>query len=234
MKIQCLQHTAFEGPGNLESWAKAKGHKFSKTILYYEEDLPKMDDFDLVFILGGPMSVNDTKEYTWLNAEKTFIKEAIKNDKAVVGICLGAQLIAEALGSKVIKAGHKEIGWYPVQLTPDAKSSLVFGSFPQKFTAFHWHGETFKTPSAAIKLAKSAACEDQAFEFNKKVVGIQFHLEFTDDGINRIIKNCREDMDGGKFVMKEAELKSRNEYLAETRGLMDRMLDNMDKLISKN
>jgi GMP synthase-like glutamine amidotransferase len=234
MKIQCLQHAAFEGPGNLESWAKNKGHKFSKTILYYEEDLPKMSDFDLVFILGGPMSVNETKEYPWLNAEKAFVKEAIKNDKAVVGICLGAQLIAEALGSKVTKAGHKEIGWHPVTLTPDAKGSPVFGSFPQKFTAFHWHGETFKTPSTAIKLAKSAACEDQAFEFNKKVLGLQFHLEFTDDGINRIIKNCREDMDGGKFVMKEADMKSRNEYLAETRGLMDSMLDNMDKLVNKN
>lgn len=137
MKIHCIQHVPFEGPANVESWAKSKGHTFTKTVLYYDEDFPKIEEFDLLVVLGGPMSIHEEKDYPFLVREKKFIKEAIDAKKSVMGICLGAQLIASVLGAKVTGNEHKEIGWYPVRMSAAAKKSKLFESFPSSFTAFH-------------------------------------------------------------------------------------------------
>lgn len=229
MRIHLVQHVAYEGPANIEAWAKANGHNFSKSVLYYDEDFPKLKDFDWLFIIGGPMGVYEEKDYPWLKREKAFIKEAIDNKKVVIGICLGAQLIADVLGGKVTKNDNKEIGWFPVKLTPEAKKSVLFKNFPDKFMAFHWHGDTFQIPSGAIKIASSEGCPSQAFEYNGRVIGMQFHLEATDDSINRIMKNNMEDITDGKFIQKPADIRSKTEYLKEINGLMSILFDNILK-----
>ncbi|MCD1295145.1 amidotransferase [Methanocella sp. CWC-04] len=229
MRLHCIQHVPFEGPANLEQWAKANGHTFTKTVLYYDEDFPKMNEFDVLAILGGPLNVYEEKDYPWLKREKKFIKDAIESKKAVLGICLGAQLIADALGGKITANKEKEIGWYPVTLTPEAKKSKVFGKFPEKFMAFHWHGDTFSIPPGAVRMARSEACENQAFEYGGHVYAVQFHLESSDDSINRLAKNCSDELVDGKYIQKKEEMLSQDKYLEGIYGLMKVLLENISK-----
>ncbi|WP_211325058.1 type 1 glutamine amidotransferase [Hydrogenothermus marinus] len=126
MRIHYFQHVPFETPANIENWAKEKGHLFKGTYLYKNQPFPDFSSFDMLVIMGGPMSVSDENKYPFLKREKIFIENAIKLNKKVVGICLGAQLIAEVLGSKVYKNKEKEIGWYPVYLTDEGKKSNIF------------------------------------------------------------------------------------------------------------
>jgi len=128
VKLHYLQHVPFENLANIEVWAKEKGHSISKTQLFNGESFPQMNDFDWLVIMGGPMNIYQEKEYPWLAKEKRFIAEAIDNNKIVLGICLGAQLIADVLGGIIYKSKHQEIGWFPVSLTTGAKKSIIFNT----------------------------------------------------------------------------------------------------------
>ena len=145
MRIHYLQHVPFEDLAYIETWAKDKGHSLSVTKLYLNEKLPGMDDFDWLIVMGGPMNIYEEREYPWLVEEKQFIEEVIKTGKVVLGICLGAQLIADVLGGKVRQNDYQEIGWFPVTKTSEANNSVFFKSLPDDFMAFHWHGDTFAT-----------------------------------------------------------------------------------------
>jgi GMP synthase-like glutamine amidotransferase len=193
MRVHYLQHVPFEGPAAVQDWAKSRGNAFSGTELFRipaapaipaasetAGDLPDLKEIDFLVIMGGPMGVHDTAEHQWLETEKTFIRAAIDNGRAVLGICLGAQLIATVLGAPVTKNPRPEIGWYPVALTVAARADPLVAGFPNKFPALHWHGDTFAIPSGAIHLASSGACLNQAFSLEGgRVVGLQFHLETT-------------------------------------------------------
>ena len=173
MIIHYLQHVKFEGLGSIENWVNNAGHEIASTKLYKNETFPDIKDFHWLIIMGGPMSVHDTSIYPWLGKEKEFIRRAIDSDKTVIGICLGAQLIAEVLGSKIYPARKKEIGWHPIRKS----SSKIADVLLDNIDAFHWHGETFDLPNEAIRLASSDVCENQAFIFKERVLGLQFHLE---------------------------------------------------------
>ena len=177
------------------------------TVTKFFEDptLPDADDLDLLVIMGGPMSVNDEAGCPWLAAEKQFIRKAIEKDKAVIGICLGAQLIANALGAAVRPNGTKEIGWFPITAEPASYTEDIF-SFPQELLVFHWHGETFDLPDGAIRLAKSDACENQAFQLGRRVIGMQFHLETTPDAARDLVHHCRDELRPSRYVQSEAEI----------------------------
>lgn len=177
------------------------------TVTKFFEDptLPDADDLDLLVIMGGPMSVNDEAGYPWLAAEKQFIRKAIEKDKAVIGICLGAQLIANALGAAVRPNGTKEIGWFPITAEPASYTEDIF-SFPQELLVFHWHGETFDLPDGAIRLARSDACENQAFQLGRRVIGMQFHLETTPDAARDLVHHCRDELRPSRYVQSEAEI----------------------------
>ena len=147
------------------------------------------------------MSVNDEDEFPWLVQEKRFIRDIIENGRAVLGICLGAQLIASAIGASVYRNSAKEIGWFPIQRAPSTDSSIF--RFPTSLEVFHWHGETFDLPSGAILLAKSTACENQAFQLGRSVIGLQFHLETTPEAAREIVSNCRDELVASQYVQTE-------------------------------
>lgn len=206
MRTHYLQHVPFEGLGSIEPWLTSAGHEVTCTRLFEVADLPDPDAIDCLVILGGPMSVNDEAEYPWLASEKRFIREVIHSGKPVLGICLGAQLIASALGARVSRNREKEIGWFPVHAEVAADAAVF--PFPSPQTVFHWHGETFDLPPGAVKLAKSAACENQAFQLGKSVIGLQFHLETTPESARAIIAHCGDELVPSTYVQTADEMLS--------------------------
>jgi GMP synthase-like glutamine amidotransferase len=229
MRLHCLRHVPFEDSAYIGTWAKARGHTVTETLLFKGEELPLLSSFDLLVIMGGPMSTCDEAQYPWLKAEKRFIRMAVATGKLVLGVCLGAQLIAEALGGKVSKNKFNEIGWLPVKMTPEAKTSPMFGSMPEEVAAFQWHGDTFTIPPGAKKLASGEACENQAFEIGR-TIGLQFHLESTKESIELLIENCGQDLSGGKYVQDAEHIRAGYGNLPEANRLMETLLDNMEKV----
>lgn len=146
-------------------------------------DLQKIDDVTHLVILGGPMNVYEEDCYPFLREEDLYIKEAIQRGKKILGICLGSQLIAKALGAKVFKAPMKEIGWYDVSLTEEGSLDPLFSEFPKTFPVFQWHEDTFEIPKAGKLIATSSPTPHQAFRYGENVYGLQFHLEVTESMI---------------------------------------------------
>jgi GMP synthase-like glutamine amidotransferase len=232
MKIHYLQHVPFEDLANIEAWAKDRGHDLSKTLLFQEESPPKLSEFDWLIIMGGPMNIYEDDKYPWLVKEKTFIRQAIESDKIVLGICLGAQLIADVLGGKVHRNDYREIGWFPVRLTDEGAASRIFGVLPERFMAFHWHGDTFEIPPGAMRMAKSAECKNQAF-MKGKAIGLQFHLESSVESIDHLILNCADELTDGRFVQGPKELLSHRDRFPELKALMELFLDNLETVFGQ-
>ena len=130
MRIHHLQHVPFEGLGCMKPYFINKGHQLSSTHLYLNEPLPQLHDFDWLIVMGGPMGVSDELHYPWMSKEKSLIKSSIESGKIVLGICLGAQFIADALGSKVYKNSHREIGWFPINVAKQLDNTIFQGVFP--------------------------------------------------------------------------------------------------------
>jgi GMP synthase-like glutamine amidotransferase len=204
MHIHVLQHVSFEGLGSIESWLSHRGALITYTRFFESTHLPEIDDIDFVVALGGPMSVNDEEQLPWLREEKRFVANAIASNKAVLGICLGAQLIASALGSRIYPADEKEIGWFPVFAEPVVPGTFAF---PRSAEVFHWHGETFDLPSGAIRLASSTACRNQAFQIGARVIGLQFHLETTPESAKAMITNCAHELLPLRYIQSELALR---------------------------
>lgn len=223
MHAHYLQHVPFEGLGSIKSWLETAGYRITGTQFYKSANLPDPDAIDLLVVMGGPMSVNDENEFRWLVPEKQFIRAVIKSGTPVLGICLGCQLIANAMGARVYKSVTKEIGWFPIYGVPSADSRYF--SFPQSTDVFHWHGETFDLPSGAVRLAKSEGCENQAFQLGKSVIGLQFHLETTPESVQEIVKNCRNELLASQYVQTESEiLAAVSEKYRTINNLMDNVL----------
>lgn len=231
MNIHVLQHVEFEDSGYILEWGNKHSHTFSYSRLYQKPEFPQMEDFDLLLIMGGPMNIYEHEKYSWLKKEKQFILQSIESGKMVLGICLGAQLIADVLGAKVSRGQQKEIGWFNVVLSDTAKHSTLFKNFPHEFTAFHWHGDTFETPEQASHIASSIACFNQAFEYKNRVAGLQFHLEATSESINKLLVNCADELTEGSFIQSSAVIKSSN-CTASANKLMEILLTNMEALYS--
>ncbi len=194
MKIHYLLHVPFETPAKINEWARERGHHETYTRLYDDASFPSGDEYDLLVIMGGPLGVHDEDKYPWLKAEKEFIKDAVEGGKAALGICLGAQFLANSLGAAVRKNRFKEIGFFQVALTPIGWNSPIFRHLPATFDAFHWHGDTFEIPEKGYHIASSEACPNQAFVFENRVVGFQFHIESTRQSIEALVKNCGDEL----------------------------------------
>lgn len=223
MRAHYLQHVPFEGLGSIEAWLKNANYKVTSTKFYESSTLPKIEDIDLLIVMGGPMSVNDEEGHPWLKHEKQFIKEAIIAGKATLGICLGAQLIADTMGGNIFKNPNKEIGWYSIQSTPENKTTF---KFPREIDVFHWHGETFTLPQNAIRIAENEVCSNQAFQISNHVIGLQFHLEVTNSSVKKMIENCGQELVIGEYIQQEHEIMSKSDKYYETvNNLMNNILD---------
>jgi GMP synthase-like glutamine amidotransferase len=175
MKISVLQHADHEGPGDIEVWAHKRWHQVDITHLHHGDALPNWDSFDMLVVMGGEMNIYQYRDWPWLKPERELIEVALAAGKPVIGMCLGAQLIADALGSRVTQNPEIELGWIPISITPEAREFCP--ELPETATVLHWHGDTFELPDGATRLAFSAACPEQGFVIPGKCLGLQFHME---------------------------------------------------------
>ena len=227
MIIHSLEHEPLESLGNIEEWARKKGHTITRTLFYRNWEFPEMEDFDWLVIMGGSMNIYEEKKYPWLVREKKFISKAISCRKIVLGICLGSQLAADVLGGSVRKNNYRELGWFPVTLTEEAGNSTIFCSFPQKFTAFHCHGDTFSIPPSALRIAGSEACANQIFEYGT-VIGLQFHPEYSVEHINHMFSSSSANPAGGKYVQAKNDILSQIREAEKMRNLLYLLLDSIE------
>jgi len=245
MRIHVFQHVPFEGLGSIAAWAMEREatvtwtrfHEWDGSVL----QLPALAEFDLLIALGGPMSVNDEETLPWLRIEKDLIAGAIAGGKAVLGICLGAQLIASALGARVYSGSEKEIGWFPIFGVEgaggkrdvgdrlgavDGLGAAIAGGATE---VFHWHGETFDLPPGAVRFASSPVTPNQAFRIGERVIGLQFHLETTPESAEALIAHCGDELTGsGRYIQSaEAIRATPPERYESINGMMRKLLDEL-------
>ena len=228
MRVHWLQHVPFEGLGSIEPWLAARRADVTATRLFEPgARLPGPSTVDWVIAMGGPMSVNDEAELPWLVAEKRFIADAIAAGKTVLGICLGAQLIASALGAVVRRNPEREIGWLAVTPTAAAAGSALAPLAGTEAEVFHWHGETFDLPPGATLLAASAACAHQAFAVGQRVLGLQFHLETTPESARALVEHCAGDLAPARWVQPATAILGDAERFRRINVLMSAVLDGL-------
>ena len=210
--VQVLQHVPFEGPGSIAGWLSAQRADVGTTRLFADDPLPRADRIGALIALGGPMSVNDEDALPWLRPEKQLVRDAVARGIPVLGVCLGAPVDRKRSRRPASTAAPPaRIGWFPVHGVPDVAPGF---QFPAESLVFHWHGETFDLPAGAVRLAGSAACENQAFQVGRNVVALQFHLETTPANVAALVEHCRDELVAGPYVQSEHEL------LAAPRGAL--------------
>lgn len=195
-EIIVLQHAACEALGTIEEALRAKGLRTRFVRPFAGEPIPdEVHDAKGLIVMGGPMGVYEQERYPYLRDELRLIERTVTANKPVLGVCLGSQLLAHALGGKVSKRTQKEIGWYPVRLTDEAVIDPLWADVPREFAAFHWHGDVFSLPPGATPLASSALTEQQAFRYGTKAYGLLFHLEVTEPLIDGMVRTFREELE---------------------------------------
>lgn len=201
----------------------SRNHQLFQHRVYAGDALPDSRDVDFLIVMGGPMSVNDSEKLPWLLGEGEFVGEMIHSGKPVLGVCLGAQLIAKALGAPVYPASEREIGWYPVYSEVSPGGTYAF---PNESTVFHWHGETFDLPNGAVRLASSPVCRNQAFQWGDRVIGTQFHLETTPETARALVENCGEELSPPSDYVQNSE-----SLLAEAPAHCERNAAELERLL---
>lgn len=223
--VHAFQHVPFEGPALIGDWARERGYRMSGTPLYLGGTLPDLSDVDLLVVMGGPMGVHDTEQFRWMREEKRILREAILSGTRILGVCLGAQLMADVLGARVYRGPTREIGWFPIHRTEEGGRLPLGGAFPVALDVFHWHGDTFELPEKAVLLASSQAYENQAFLYNGTALGLQFHLEMERTQIENLVENCRGELTKGPFIQAERDLLSQSFKAEGTRPVLYDLLD---------
>lgn len=228
MRVHYLQHVPFEDPGAVTFWAKDGKHEISATHLYADETPPRPDAYDMLIVLGGPMSVHDEETHPWLAVEKAALKDALDAGGPVLGICLGAQLLAHVLGADISKSPEPERGWFDVALADEAKSLPLLKDIPETFPAYHWHGETFDIPDGAVRLGGSPACANQGFIWKDRVAALQFHLETMPANMMKLLKHRRGEMDGGReYVQTTRQMHDGRANFKKIKEINSTLLDNL-------
>lgn len=187
-RILVLQHVKSEGLGIIGKALRQKGIETDFIKIFKGDRIPKsINGYDGLIVLGGPMGVYEEDIYPFIKDELILIKTAIKNNIPILGICLGAQLLAKAAGADVYKGNKKEIGWYKVELTDEGKRDGLFVGLPDEFAVFQWHGDTFDIPESSKCLASSELFPHQIIKVGKNAYGLQFHLEVTEEMVREWI-----------------------------------------------
>ncbi len=231
MKIAALFHVSFEKLGLIEDWILSRGYLLTEYHLYNDPRLPRIEDLDMLIVMGGSMSVNDEERFPWLAAEKELIRHCRDSHKPVLGICLGAQLIASALGSRVFPGKHTEIGWFPVEFERDGEAGKLLPGLPAKITVFHWHGDTFDLPLGAVFLASSGITPLQAFIADGILLALQFHLEAKPENISLMINHAGEDLISSPYIQDTASLSNGLVNLPENKVLLETFLGYLENQV---
>ncbi len=229
MRVHYLQHVSFEGIGSMAAYFKNKGHALSSTRLYENQALPDPHAIDFLIVMGGPMGVHDDLQYPWMKKEKEFIRACMDKGKIVLGICLGAQLIAHVLGAGVCKNKDREIGWFPLTIDDEIRKTVFKDVFSFGLEVFHWHGDTFDIPESGVRIASSPACKNQGFIIDNRIAGFQFHLETTQESAGALIENCGHELDGSVFVQTKKELMADETKFIRINGVMTAVLERLEK-----
>jgi len=225
MKLYFFQHVPYESSGYILEWAKERGHSCYFVNFYENASLPQINQIDGMVIMGGPMNIYDVEEYSWLEPETDFVKSFIQSGKKVLGICLGSQMLADAVGAKVKKNDHTEIGWFKVTVDQVSMPKQFAGIFPDEFITFHWHGDTFDIPQKAKGFMSSDATPNQAF-IHKNVAAFQFHPEMTKEGVIKLIVQNEEVFNNGyPFVQTKAELVDTVIHFQTNKNILYKFLD---------
>ena len=225
-------HVPFEGPGVMADWILEKGHRLEYTRFYEEDSLPGTSEVDLLIIMGGPMNVFDFHMHTWMQEEIDWVGEFIRSGKPVLGICLGAQIVAAALGEEVYPAPEKEIGWHNLQFLPSLGEFRIFKDLPVTRKVFHWHGDTFNIPKGASRIARSQLFPNQGFIFDRRVMALQFHLEVTPEAVSGMVEHCRDELVEGTHIQTSDEILSETGYFESNQQVLFQFLDYLCGLIS--
>jgi GMP synthase (glutamine-hydrolysing) len=229
-RIHCFQHVPYEDLGVIQTWADNRGDAISATSFFKGQHPPDPEQYDWLVVMGGPMGVYDDTDYPWLKLEKLAIEAALGASKVVLGICLGAQLIADVLGAEVRPNANKEIGWFPVYLCNEILDHPVAELFPPQWISFHWHGDTFGLPNGARLIASSVGCRNQGFIYGDRVIGLQFHMEMTEQRVQSLLNNCRHELTDSMFIQSEAEILKPDAPYQQNHQQMCRLLDHLDTL----
>jgi len=224
MRVHVCLHAPFEGLAGIGPWLKGRGARICFTRFFDGDLAPAVDSFDWLILMGGPMSVNDEAQFPWLIEERRLVSSAVKAGKTVLGICLGAQMMAKALGGAVSKNREREIGWFNVSRVDGAENHPLGTCFPASGEVFHWHGETFTIPPGATHLLRSEACENQAFALGRNVLALQFHCEMTTEAIHEMLEGDADGIGTGRFVQTPEEMRDRPERAARLSLLLDAVL----------
>lgn len=207
MRVHYCQHAPFEPPAAVAEWARSRGHTLAGTHLHEGEPLPAPGAVDLLVVLGGPMGVSDTEGHPWLERERELVLRALARDTPVLGVCLGAQQLAAALGADVTTGDRREVGWFPVETTGVAAHSPLAPLRPG-FPALHWHGDRFDVPPSGWLLARTPARRNQAFlACDGLALGLGFHLEVTRESLTALV-DATGDPEPGEYVQSRGELLS--------------------------
>lgn len=223
MEVYIFQHVEFEGPGAILPYLESKGHKIHLVRLFAGDRIPHEDEVDFAIMMGGSMSVLDEAEHPYFVREKELCRDMVQLGKPILGICLGAQMIASAFGAAIRRNPQKEIGWFPV---------IWNDGHAEPINAFHWHGETFDIPKQAVALAHSEACKNQAFRLGS-ALALQFHLEATEQTMESMLENGADEIEasldcGEKFVQNPNKIKiAGKDFFEKSNAALHKILDFM-------
>jgi len=230
MRIHCIQHVPFEAPGRILDWAQARGHAVSTSPLYAGAAIPPPDAYDWLIVMGGPMGVHDEAAHPWLRDEKRALEQALAAGTTILGICLGAQLLAHVLGARVYANGVREIGWFPIHRVVGPITGDAFDGFPDSLEVFHWHGDTFDIPRGATHVFRSEACARQAFVYGDNAYALQFHLECTVEGVRALSEHGRAELQPAPFVQHvAASLVADPRRFMATHAVLDAFLTRLEE-----
>ena len=231
MRIQLLEHDAEDfSRTNISLWAADKGYPVQQTYVCKNEELPALDSFDWLMVMGGSQHAWDEQGNPWLPEEKALVGEALAEGKLFLGICLGAQLLAEAMGGRIYPNTYKEIGWHEVSVNRKGRESFLFQNIPASFTTFHWHSDHFSLPRKCTRMASSKASENQAFVCNgRPAVGLQFHPEYTREMVAYYAREHSREWVPDLFVADKDTVLAATEAIPDTYWLMETLLNNMER-----
>ena len=237
--IYIIEHVAVEGPGTIENYLRKKEIPFKTIGLYRGDSFPaSLKDVTAVICMGGPMNVYEEDKFPFLKEENKFIQKVLKNKIPYLGVCLGSQLLAKAVGTKVVKSPVKEVGWFNVDLRKEAKNDPLFKDVPPKFDVYHWHEDMFEIPQDGVFLATGDGCPHQAFRIGKNAYGIQFHIEITDRSIKEWSDEyCQKDFPGRKEKCEEMMAvyrRTKKDFLHQAYRVYDNFLRIIEKRSRKN